>query len=339
MRKARLACLAVAVCGSLALPSVAAAQEFPSASRFQKVTLNDRSGRAHESCGAARRPRPAQRTHRRDPAPQPEDRAEHDGGRHAGSPRRPLPARRGGCAGHRPRPELQQQPLGLRLLLAAAEHPGRRSRHGHQRGRRAVRISTTPADRARLALFKGVIRLSRFKFEGSHARLQHRAGDPRRPGRPRHLLPRRRQDRLRRRRQPVPLDGRRHEPVRVLGRLHADRRAGQPQPGVRCPAHVGQHERPARQDPAHPREGERQLQHPRGEPVPSGHGADEARDLRHGLPQPVPLRGRPQVEQRLRGRLLAGRERARSGARAPGHRPLDARGPAGQLRLALLHDA
>ena len=32
-------------------------------------------------------------------------------------------------------------------------------------------------------------------------------------------------------------------------------------------------------------------------------------------------------------------ERAESGARAPGHRPLDARGPAGQLRLALLHDA
>ena len=44
MRKATLACLAVALGASLALPSVAPAQEFPPASRFQKVTLNDRPG-------------------------------------------------------------------------------------------------------------------------------------------------------------------------------------------------------------------------------------------------------------------------------------------------------
>jgi cytochrome c len=44
MRKARLACFAVAVSASLALPSVAPAQDFPDASRFQKVTLNDRPG-------------------------------------------------------------------------------------------------------------------------------------------------------------------------------------------------------------------------------------------------------------------------------------------------------
>jgi glucose/arabinose dehydrogenase len=44
MRKATLACLAVGFCASLALPSIAAAQQFPSATRFQKVTLNDRPG-------------------------------------------------------------------------------------------------------------------------------------------------------------------------------------------------------------------------------------------------------------------------------------------------------
>ena len=36
MRKAKLACLAIALC-VVASPSVAAAQDFPSASRFQKV--------------------------------------------------------------------------------------------------------------------------------------------------------------------------------------------------------------------------------------------------------------------------------------------------------------
>ena len=40
MRKARMACLA-ALGLTLALPSVASAQVFPPASRFQKVTLND----------------------------------------------------------------------------------------------------------------------------------------------------------------------------------------------------------------------------------------------------------------------------------------------------------
>ena len=44
MRKARSACLAVALGAFFALPSVAAAQDFPPASQFQKVTLNDRPG-------------------------------------------------------------------------------------------------------------------------------------------------------------------------------------------------------------------------------------------------------------------------------------------------------
>jgi cytochrome c len=44
MRKARPACLAGALCALLMLPSVAPAQDFPPASRFQRVTLNDRPG-------------------------------------------------------------------------------------------------------------------------------------------------------------------------------------------------------------------------------------------------------------------------------------------------------
>ena len=70
-----------------------------------------------------------------------------------------------------------------------------------------------------------------------HARPGDRAADPPGPRRPRHLLPRRRRDRLRRPGQPVPLDRRRHEPVRA-GRLHADRRAREPQPGLRRAAQL-----------------------------------------------------------------------------------------------------
>ena len=44
MKAARPACLLVAICATLALPSAAGAQEFPNQSRFQKVTLNDRPG-------------------------------------------------------------------------------------------------------------------------------------------------------------------------------------------------------------------------------------------------------------------------------------------------------
>ena len=41
---AKPVCLLVALCASLALTSVASAQDFPDQSRFQKVTLNDRPG-------------------------------------------------------------------------------------------------------------------------------------------------------------------------------------------------------------------------------------------------------------------------------------------------------
>ena len=146
------------------------------------------------------------------------------------------PTTRRACRASR-RPGLRDEPLHLPLLRPAARHPGRRRPRERHR-------------RADFAAWQGYNRLSRFKLNDDGTL------DPaseqeilRRPGRPRHLLPRRRRHRLRRRRQPLPVHRRRHQPVR-LRRLHADRRAHQPQPGLRRPAQRRQHQRPARQGPA-----------------------------------------------------------------------------------------
>ncbi len=98
--------------------------------------------------------------------------------------------------------------------------------------------------------FDGVNRLSRFVLNAQrHAEHVQREEGHRRRGLPRHLLPRRRRHRLRRGRQPLPVDRRRHQPLR-LRRLHPDRRPRGPQPGLRRPPQRRQHQRPARQDPA-----------------------------------------------------------------------------------------
>ena len=106
-----------------------------------------------------------------------------------------------------------------------------------------------------------------------------------------HVLPRGRQHGLRRRRQPLPGHRRQHQPVRVR-RVHPDRRAVRPA-GLRRAAHRRQHQRPARQGAADPPGGRRHVHRPGRQPVPAGHRADPARDLRDGLPQPVPDRHRP----------------------------------------------
>ena len=81
--------------------------------------------------------------------------------------------------------------------------------------------------------WQGVNRLSRFTLNADFTlNTGSQVDRPRRAGRPGHVLPRRRRHRLRRGRQPLPVHRRRHQPVR-LGRLRADRRADQPQPGVR----------------------------------------------------------------------------------------------------------
>ena len=127
-------------------------------------------------------------------------------------------ARRTACSASQLAPDFDDQPLGLPLLLARCRTPT-----GHQI-------------------------VSRFKVNGDSldtapsSRSSPSAPDAR-------VLPLVRLAVLRRRRQPLHLDGRQHEPVR-LRRLRPDRRAARPRVLGR-PAHGGQHERPQRQDPAH----------------------------------------------------------------------------------------
>ena len=295
------------------------------------------SRRAHEPRGASGRPRAARRPHGRDPPAQPAERDQQHRHRHDGRPAGALSARRGGRPGHRHRPEVRGQPLGLRLLLAEAQHPDGRLGTGINEGDAPENLTTRlrPGAAGAVQRVRPAVAL---QVPEQPARLRDRAGDHPRADVARHLLPCRRPDRLRRPGQPVPVDRRRHEPVPVGG-LRAARRSGDAQSGVRLAAHVRQHERPPRQAPAHPRAGERRVHRPAGQPVPAGPGADPSRDLRDGLPQPVPLRGQPEERGRLRRRLLARRPGGGSGTRPRGHRQVDDRPPAGQLRLAVLHHA
>ena len=99
-----------------------------------------------------------------------------------------------------------------------------------------------------------------------------------------------------------------------------------------------QHERPARQGAAHPRQRRRLLHEPCRQPVPGvpGHRRPQpSRDLRDGLPQPVPDPGR-RPRRRLRHRLLARLQRARELPRAGGHGPRRGGAQGRQLRLAAL---
>ena len=78
------------------------------------------------------------------------------------------------------------------------------------------------------------------------------------------------------RRQPLPRCRRRREPaLRTVRRLRATLRTRTYVP--RRAGHLGQHQRPSRQDPAHPPGAGRHLLHPRGQPVPAGHREDPAR--------------------------------------------------------------
>ena len=76
---------------------------------------------------------------------------------------------------------------------------------------------------------------------------------------------------------------------------------------------------------------------PEGNLFAPGTDADPARDLRHGPAQPVPHRARPRDRPAVHRRLLPRRAPARPRPRPGRRRPLDRRGGARQLRLALLH--
>ena len=228
----------------------------------------------------------------------------------------------------------KRKDLGLPLLLAAARHPGRRPGDAdRQRGRR-------PLDRhaGGLRALQGAdpaVPVPARPAPRSTCGTEQRG--PRRAGRPGHLLPRRRGHRLRRPGQPLPVDRRRHQPVPVR-RLHADRRAGRPQPGLRRPAQLRQHQRPARQDPARQGRRERGLHDPGGQPLPARQRSTRPEIYAMGLAQPVPDRARTGPPASCtspttrRTRTPPTRSAARR-ATASGRRR-----QAGQLRLALLRD-
>ena len=339
MRKATLACLAVGICASLALPSIATAQDFPPASRFQKVTLNDRPGEPMSL------------------AVLPDGRVLHS-------------ARTGEIRIHNPRTglntlaaDMRESPEGLYLhdeegvqgialdprfqnnrwvyvyysprLDTPVDDPatGGAVNEGdapyHARDRRGPRAA--PAVRrapAALALQAGRER----------ARLRLRAADPRACRSDRGIC------------------------CHVGGKIDFDGQGnlylstGDDTNPFESGGYSPIDERDTRNPAFDAQRTSANTNDLRGKilrirvttggdySVPSGNlfrpGQREhaARDLRDGLPQPVPHVGRQEVRQRLRRRLLAGRGRGGSGARARGLRPLDARGPARQLWLAVLHD-
>ena len=132
---AKPVCLLVALCASLALPAVAGAQNnYPDQSRFQKVTLNDRPGEPMSLAvlpdgrvlHAARtgeirlhNPRTGTNNIVTDMKQSPQGLYQHD---------------EEGVQGIALDPNFDEQPLGLRLLLATARHADGRARHRHQRG-------------------------------------------------------------------------------------------------------------------------------------------------------------------------------------------------------------
>ena len=171
------------------------------------------------------------------------------------------------------------------------------------------------------------------------ARPRHRAADHRRAGRPRHLLPRRRPDRLRRPGQPVPVHRRRHQPV-LLRRLRPARRPTRPQPGLRRPAQRRQHQRPARQAAAHPRRATAAATPSRGATC-SARAPPQTRPEIYamGLRNPFRFSVNRTQRRRLHGRLLTGHPRAEPARGPAGHGRWMLIRRARQLRLAVLRDA
>ena len=170
----------VLVLGGLAAGPAAAAPEPaaktakvqgpPPASRFQKVTLNDRPGEpmASPSCPDLRVLHTARTGEVRIHDPP-------TGLQHPRRRRARLPARRGGPAGHRDRPGLRPQPLGLPLLLAAADTPV------DDPATPTVNEGDAPTDghRGRLRPLQGRSAAVPLQAGRQHARAGHRAEDHR----------------------------------------------------------------------------------------------------------------------------------------------------------------
>ena len=214
--------------------------------------------------------------------------------------------------GHRARPGLRHQQPPVRHLHTAAEHEQREPHlavHGRreQHDRPGVRAVHLPVDRAAA----GVLPLGRL------------AG-------------------VRAQRRPLPIHRRQHQPVRVR-RLHADRRAARPRV-LGCAAHGGELQQPQRQaDPYPPAAGRdryprrrHDVLDPGGQHVRPGHRQHAARDLRDGLPQPVPDHDRSAHGLGAARQLRTGRRLDEPEPRPAGQRRVRRDQGARLLRLALL---
>ena len=212
------------------------------------------------------------------------------------------------AARRRARPRLRRQRLGLPLLLAATGGRGPIDR--------VSRIDAGPATPL------------------GHDRARGRRPRHRRPARP--VLPRRRRARVRHRRQPLHRHRRQHQPVRVR-RLHPDRRARRPRPpGTRSARSANTNDLRGKMLRITP-QADGGYTVPEGNLFAAGTADDPARDLRDGLPQPVPDRRRhEQTGNAPRGRLRPGRRRGQRQPRARRPRRVEHRQRARHLRLAVL---
>ena len=223
-----------------------------------------------------------------------------------------------------PGPRLRDEPVGLPLLRAAhhdgalpdddadrlgAEHPARRGR----------RVLLGPVEGLQPADPRQVGR------RGRCARPHDRAGHPQGRGQQRgqcchvggdvdfddegnvYLV-----------------DRRQHAGQHAGGqRLRPEQRRARLQPRLRLASRRRQHQRPARQDPAGPPRGRRELHDPRGQPLRARHRTDPSRDLRDGRAQPLPHGGRPRDELGLVGRVRTGCRCAQRRAWPDGLRRVD----------------
>ena len=156
------------------------------------------------------------------------------------------------------------------------------------------------------------------------------------------VLPHRRLARLRARRQPLHLHGRQHEPVRATAttRPTSGPAARTGTPSARRRTRTA---RTARSSGSCPRAVPlgspgvgTTYDIPAGQHVPGRHRPDAARDLRDGLPQPVPDPRRSGDGRHLHGRLRPGRRLDEPDPRPAGLGRVQHRQGAGLLRLALL---
>ena len=298
----------------------------PSRSRRSPSTT---AGRAHRPRRAARRRRPAHHARRRHLAQRRRDRRQQR--------RRPdpgLPPRRGGPPEHRARPGLRRQknswiylyysppldtpaddPATPRSTRATprARHGGRlRALQGLTCGSRRFKLRRRPVD------LGSEQKVSTSRSTAASAATSAATSSSTPTG------------------NLIPVHRRRHQPVPVR-RLHPDRRAARPQPGVRRPAHRGQHQRPARQDPADHAHRRRRLHDPRGQPVRAGHARKTRPEIYvMGLRNPFRIEIDPDTDD-LYVADYSPDARAANPARGPaGHGKWAVVRRARQLRLALL---